>query len=338
MWFGEARGADHDRLLLRGENVRVLRRHTQNPQSIHVVPSIRDVHWLQLATDNPKEAPERIKQLDKAAKQAQALGCRNPWACTVKLDDGRFVTIPAGEPESLLNNARFQLQQELGISQNEPILVQSNRVRRPQEEEEDYKIHERVPLPDRAENVCLVRGGYTYYHYGIEDRGWGCAYRSLQTLISWYKKQHLLPEAVGVPSISEIQQTLDEIDDRVHPLFGSQQWIGSVELSLYLGTLNIPARVIPLSSGRDIASMALELSRHFEHHGSPVMIGGGVKAYTILGICQVDREHRFLVLDPHCNSNDQGCVAWKKAQFFPKASFHNLCVPLRPKDWRSMYL
>jgi len=32
-----------------------------------------------------------------------------------------------------------------------------------------------------------VRGHYSYFHYsqdGFDDRGWGCAYRSLQTLIS----------------------------------------------------------------------------------------------------------------------------------------------------------
>lgn len=34
----------------------------------------------------------------------------------------------------------------------------------------------------------MVKGIYEYYHYGdqnFRDNGWGCAYRALQTLISW---------------------------------------------------------------------------------------------------------------------------------------------------------
>lgn len=39
-------------------------------------------------------------------------------------------------------------------------------------------------------NVSLVQGNYLYYHYmhdNINDSGWGCAYRSLQTIFSWFK-------------------------------------------------------------------------------------------------------------------------------------------------------
>lgn len=41
--------------------------------------------------------------------------------------------------------------------------------------------------------VALVQGRYEYRHYGQEDFndvGWGCAYRSLQTLHSWFLHQH----------------------------------------------------------------------------------------------------------------------------------------------------
>lgn len=40
--------------------------------------------------------------------------------------------------------------------------------------------------------IALVRGKYEYYHYcqnKMDDNGWGCAYRSLQTLASWFKLQ-----------------------------------------------------------------------------------------------------------------------------------------------------
>jgi hypothetical protein len=38
--------------------------------------------------------------------------------------------------------------------------------------------------------VSVVQGIYSYHHYTqdrIDDSGWGCAYRSLQTIISWFK-------------------------------------------------------------------------------------------------------------------------------------------------------
>lgn len=38
--------------------------------------------------------------------------------------------------------------------------------------------------------VSLVQGIYGYHHYlqdGFDDSGWGCAYRSLQTIFSWFR-------------------------------------------------------------------------------------------------------------------------------------------------------
>ncbi|EQC25303.1 hypothetical protein, variant [Saprolegnia diclina VS20] len=42
----------------------------------------------------------------------------------------------------------------------------------------------------------LVSGDYAFYHYmqqGVNDKGWGCAYRSLQTLASWLVLNHYNP-------------------------------------------------------------------------------------------------------------------------------------------------
>lgn len=47
--------------------------------------------------------------------------------------------------------------------------------------------------------VYLVDGLYDYYHYmqdKFNDAGWGCAYRSLQTIISWFKLQHYTSKPV----------------------------------------------------------------------------------------------------------------------------------------------
>ena len=61
--------------------------------------------------------------------------------------------------------------------------------------------------------LFLVEGAYDYYHYmqdRFDDNGWGCAYRSLQTCVSWYRMQ--LYSERPVPSIGEIQRILKRVD------------------------------------------------------------------------------------------------------------------------------
>lgn len=55
--------------------------------------------------------------------------------------------------------------------------------------------------------VYLVQGVYSYHHYmqdRIDDSGWGCAYRSLQTICSWFKHQGYVDRPI--PTHKEIQQ------------------------------------------------------------------------------------------------------------------------------------
>ncbi len=47
-----------------------------------------------------------------------------------------------------------------------------------------------VMHPGVVGELHLVKGTYSYHHYlqdGFNDDGWGCAYRSLQTIISWFR-------------------------------------------------------------------------------------------------------------------------------------------------------
>ena len=53
----------------------------------------------------------------------------------------------------------------------------------------------------------FVDGHYAYYHYmqdNFDDNQWGCAYRSLQTLCSWFVLQGYTRKPV--PTHSQIQQ------------------------------------------------------------------------------------------------------------------------------------
>lgn len=70
------------------------------------------------------------------------------------------------------------------------------------------------------------------------------------------------------------------------------------------------------------------------------MIGGGVLAYTLLGvdICAQTGEARFLILDPHYTGeenvkkiNQKGWCDWKKSDIFVREAFYNLCLPMVQK-------
>jgi hypothetical protein len=66
-----------------------------------------------------------------------------------------------------------------------------------------------------------VKGDYIYFHYmqdGFNDAGWGCAYRSLQTLFSWFLLNGYTTKPV--PSIPDIQKLLVEIGDKQPKFIG----------------------------------------------------------------------------------------------------------------------
>jgi hypothetical protein len=188
---------------------------------------------------------------------------------------------------------------------------------------------------------ALIKGDYLYYHYNqdnINDAGWGCAYRSLQTLFSWFTLNTSLGKGKKIPSISEIQMTLVKLGDKDKSLIGSSGWIGAVEVNLVLNELlGIESQIIFVPSGKDISSKGRDLLFHFQNQGTPIMIGGGVFAYTILGIDYdvVKGDCMLLILDPHYSGEDdvkhiisKGWCDWKSLDLFKKDSFYNMCLPL----------
>lgn len=86
--------------------------------------------------------------------------------------------------------------------------------------------------------VALVQGTYTYHHYmqdHFDDSGWGCAYRSLQTVVSWFVNQGYAN--CNIPTHQEIQQALVDIGDKQQSFVKSKKWIGSLEVSYCLNKL-----------------------------------------------------------------------------------------------------
>lgn len=103
--------------------------------------------------------------------------------------------------------------------------------------------------------------------------------------------------------------------------------------------LDVDSRIVHVKSGADMAQHGPTFAQHFTTYGTPVMIGGGVLAHTILGVDYNSQtnELKFLVLDPHYTGVDEldivqkkGWCAWKSTTFWDKKSYYNFCMPLFP--------
>ncbi|GFN91023.1 ufm1-specific protease 2 [Plakobranchus ocellatus] len=217
------------------------------------------------------------------------------------------------------------------------------------EEQRDQRhltnVHE--GLPTRLGST-LCRGLYFYYHYfcdGLPDMGWGCGYRTLQTLCSWVQHQQLnmppkqIKKRESVPTIKEIQSALVEMGDKPHTFLGSKQWIGSFEVCLCLDYFyDVPCKIIHVSKGTHLEQHLPELCAHFDKCGSPVMMGGETDNSS-KGIMGASMEPpALLVVDPHYvrdlhhhttreNLQTAGWVRWVELHELHANSFYNICLP-----------
>ncbi|XP_030636761.1 ufm1-specific protease 1 [Chanos chanos] len=209
--------------------------------------------------------------------------------------------------------------------------------------------HEGLPKPVLECTRCsLVKGDFLYYHYGCDgqdDRGWGCGYRTVQTISSWLCHNWSPPKSScrSPPSLPEIQRALVTIGDKP-PLFcGSKDWIGTFEAAIVLDHFyDVPCRIVHVrSGGSELAKAAEDLHQHFTIHGSPVMMGGDRdnSSKGILGVCTGKQGSYLLVMDPHyygspldkASVQRLGWVSWKQVGCLDQSSFYNLCLPQTAK-------
>uniref|UniRef100_A0A0K0FKB9 Ufm1-specific protease n=1 Tax=Strongyloides venezuelensis TaxID=75913 RepID=A0A0K0FKB9_STRVS len=209
-------------------------------------------------------------------------------------------------------------------------------------EKSTYLQNPHVGIKYNSQGECVtIKGNYEYRHYlqdNFNDSGWGCAYRSFQTVWSWFLLQNFTDRPI--PTHREIQQCLYDIGDKDSTFIGSKRWIGSTEISFCLDSmLGINSRILSVSSGSQMNELAREIIHHFKNNGAPIMVGGGQLAHTIIGIDFNDLtgECAFLILDPHYTGNDdiqtiikKGWCGWKDMKFWDKSSFYNLLLPINP--------
>ena len=100
------------------------------------------------------------------------------------------------------------------------------------------------------------KGLYEYYHYSdqsFNDHGWGCAYRSLQTMLSWFNIQNHC-EISKMPTITQIQQTIDLINiGSDQKLKQTREWIGATQVSWVVKRMTgYDCRILHIADGKDI--------------------------------------------------------------------------------------
>ncbi|KAF7267982.1 hypothetical protein GWI33_018826 [Rhynchophorus ferrugineus] len=260
---------------------------------------------------------------------------------------GHFITrVIFEQSEEQSRRERQSLHDLLLLSRQYPLFRRANRYQFLKGNRNNMPLinpHKAVKATSNGGKICLVKGKYEYYHYcqnKMDDNGWGCAYRSLQTLASWFKLQGYSDREV--PTFKEIQKCLVDIGDKPASFVDSRQWIGSTEVNFVLNTLlGVTSKILYVSSGDELAYKGPELINHFEQHGSPIMIGGGVLAHTILGVDynQDSGDLKFLILDPHYTGGEdlntivnKGWCGWKGTDFWDKTSYYNMCLPQVPRE------
>ncbi|XP_043261150.1 ufm1-specific protease 2 isoform X1 [Colletes gigas] len=263
---------------------------------------------------------------------------------------GHLLTVvyPSDHTDKETMPYREDLHKILNLDMTRPYFRYGNAVKFYNESQADNMLinpHEAILQNDDVVNstrkISIVQGLYAYHHYmqdNFDDNGWGCAYRSLQTIISWYRLQGYTK--IPIPSHYTIQKCLVDIGDKPSNFINSKQWIGSTEVGFVLETLlGITVKVLCASTGEEVSTLATNLLYHFQTQGTPVMIGGGVLAHTILGINydQVTGDVKFFILDPHYTGPEhlptiinKGWCGWKTKDFWKKDAFYNMCLPQRP--------
>ena len=207
-----------------------------------------------------------------------------------------------------------------------------------------HDVHRDIEPPSYPlKSVC---GKYAYYHYlcdGFDDCGWGCGYRTLQTMCSWiyYNFQDRSNvKMCEVPSIVEIQNALVAMQDKPFDFVNSKKWIGSFEVCLCLDYFyDVPCKIHHVRTSENLSQSIAFLQTHFEKFASPVMMGGDSDAASkcILGICGSNESDCYLlILDPHCSKKptmkslvNDNWISWRKIDSFVQSSFYNMCLPQR---------
>lgn len=82
-----------------------------------------------------------------------------------------------------------------------------------------------------------------------------------------------------IPTHTQIQKCLVDIEDKPKSFIGSKQWIGSTEVGFVIEkACDVQSKFLSVSSGDEMTSKGRDLVHHFKSQGTPVMIGKLIRA------------------------------------------------------------
>ena len=112
-------------------------------------------------------------------------------------------------------------------------------------------------------------------------KGWGCAYRTLQTICSMLKCFNGIN--VAIPSIKQIQEILVKIGDKENLFINSRDWIGGAETCYVIDELfQIPCYLHHISNSERLSSKKSEIVDYFKNQGGLIAMGGDQDAASKL--------------------------------------------------------
>ena len=97
-----------------------------------------------------------------------------------------------------------------------------------------------LQINEILDDAHVVRGSLIFYHYNCDEKdncGWGCGYRTVQSLCSWIIKTKENCSSKIIPSIDQIQEILVDLEDKPTSFKQSRQWIGTCEAAMVLSQL-----------------------------------------------------------------------------------------------------
>ena len=168
---------------------------------------------------------------------------------------------------------------------------------------------------------------YKTYHYGdngINDNGWGCSYRNIQTIISCYKKYY--NPSTNTPNISEI---LLFFKKNRKSSKSRELWIEPYDIARYLNFFDnklIGNHYVYVTNDTDFSKILKTdvafylndnliindfsklysiIKQHFKNTKLPVVIDDGVFSYcfTMDNNNKDNNKDTILLIDPHQPNN-----------------------------------
>lgn len=258
----------------------------------------------------PVATPPGFPERDIAGTGVPGIEVRNITAGQNK----RTLTVPDSNPEAKPRKvvSRCSVQDEV----NAPLDLLS--------EQAQTRINDVAGGMDRL-RYASTSTSYAYYSEGFNDGGWGCAWRAIQTCLSFIGVPPSFEELYNYFGQAEVLQDLwaktrrPAIDiDSCAPHKLASGWaeplIGAMVLrhygcpyELYLvngrpGNAHAPREVFP-DEPLGFAAFKGKLTEHFrESPPCPVMIDDGTYAMNIIGVKEEhDKGLTLLISDPHIN-------------------------------------